>query len=278
MPPADAQHPAIRIASFNLARFDESRLDNARIREVLVQLLPRFDLIALQEIRAPHQGALVRLVEQLNAGPRQYDFATSPEVALKNVQQFSAFVFDRATIEVDRSQVYQVDDRTGRFERPPLVGAFRTRGPSPAEAFTFTLINVDLEPDRTPSEGQALADVFRAVRHDGRNEDDVIIVGTVNLAGPDLARLEESVELMAAITSAPTTTRGTRIADNILFDRRATTEFSGRAGVIDLIREFGLTMQEALEVSEHLPVWAEFSCFEGGQPGQIPAVAGRAPR
>ena len=33
------------------------------------------------------------------------------------------------------------------------------------------------------------------------------------------------------------------------------------------MREFELTMPGALEVSEHLPVWAEFSVYEGGQPG-----------
>ena len=34
-----------------------------------------------------------------------------------------------------------------------------------------------------------------------------------------------------------------------------------------MMREFELTMPEALEVSEHLPVWAEFSVYEGGQAG-----------
>ena len=76
--------------------------------------------------------------------------------------------------------------------------------------------------------------------------------------------------LTAAVTAAPTTTRGTRVADNILFDRRATVEFTGRSGVYDLMRECDLSMPAALEVSEHLPVWAEFSVYEGGQPGHVP--------
>ncbi len=59
------------------------------------------------------------------------------------------------------------------------------------------------------------------------------------------------------------------MADNILFDSQATTEFVGRSGVLDLVREFDLTIRQAIEVSDHLPVWAEFSSYEGGQVGRI---------
>jgi hypothetical protein len=274
-PSTEPQRETIRIASFNLTGLDEGKLGNARVREVLVQLLSRFDLIALQNIRAPNQGLLVRLVEQINAAGRQYDFATAAEVNLKGLEQYSAFLLDRASIDVDRTQVYMVEDAAGRFQRKPLVGAFRVRGPDPSEAFTFTLINVDLDPDHSPAEGEALSAVYRAVRDDGRNEDDIIVLGTINLGDQELAHLEQSLEMARSISGVPTTTRGTRIADNVLFNRRATTEFTGRSGVIDLIREFGLTMPEAMEVSEHLPVWGEFSAFEGGQPGQVTAPPGR---
>jgi hypothetical protein len=55
----------------------------------------------------------------------------------------------------------------------------------------------------------------------------------------------------------------------MLFDHAATIEFTGRAGVFDLVREFNLTEQQALEVSDHFPIWAEFSAYEGGQPGRV---------
>ena len=74
---------------------------------------------------------------------------------------------------------------------------------------------------------------------------------------------------MAAVNGVPSTTRGTRLADNILFDRRATVEYTGRSGVLDMIHELDLTPQEALEVSEHLPVWAEFSSYENGQASHV---------
>jgi hypothetical protein len=60
--------------------------------------------------------------------------------------------------------------------------------------------------------------------------------------------------------------------DNIVFDRKATPEFTGRWGVVDLQKEFGLSEKAALEVSDHCPVWAEFSSYEAGVPS---IVAGR---
>jgi len=108
------------------------------------------------------------------------------------------------------------------------------------------------------------------VLDDGRNEDDVILLGDLHsddqhLAG--LGKLLGVTPLLSKLNDAFTTTRGTQLLDNILLDRRATREFTGLVEVMDLMREFELTMPGALEVSEHLPVWAEFSVYEGGQPG-----------
>ncbi|MFH1265684.1 MAG: hypothetical protein ABIK89_08135 [Planctomycetota bacterium] len=54
--------------------------------------------------------------------------------------------------------------------------------------------------------------------------------------------------------------------DNLVFDARATGEFTGHSGVLDLMAEFGLTEEHALEVSDHFPVWAECSVLEAGVP------------
>ena len=45
--------------------------------------------------------------------------------------------------------VHFVEDRLGRFRIKPLAGSFRVRGPDPAQAFTFTLINVETDPEQT---------------------------------------------------------------------------------------------------------------------------------
>jgi deoxyribonuclease-1-like protein len=239
------------------------------VSDVLVHLFPRFELVAVQGIRGKNQGVLVRLVEQINAASgRDYVFATCPTQQRDALEHYSAFVFDRQRIEVDRTTVHFVEDPLNRLRIKPLAGSFRTRGPNVAEAFTFTLINVETDPDRTSAELDLLADVYRAVRDDKRGEDDIILLGDLQSDDQHLGRLGNLLGVTALLSNMPTTTRGTHQLDNILLDRRATTEFNGRVEVLDVMREFELTMPEALEVSEHLPVWAEFSVYEGGQPGR----------
>jgi hypothetical protein len=39
--------------------------------------------------------------------------------------------------------------------------------------------------------------------------------------------------------------------------------------VFDFLREFNLTREQATAVSDHLPLWAEFSVYEGGRAGPV---------
>jgi deoxyribonuclease-1-like protein len=262
----------IRIAAANFGPLDQAKLAKQPVVGRLVQILRQFDLVALQDIQARDRNLLVQLLEQTNAGGRHYDFAVAPEVGREpSIRQYNAFVFDEETIEIDRRTVAWVDNRAGQFTHPPLVGAFRARGPAPREAFTFTLINVQTSSERTAMELALLAGVFRAVRDDGRNEDDVILLGTLGTDEEHLGSLALLPNACAAISAVPTTTHGIRAVDNILFDRRATSEYVHRSGVLDLVRQFNLSTREAAEITEHLPVWAEFSVYEGGQAGQVPA-------
>jgi exonuclease III len=260
--------PTIRVAALNLGRFDDSRLASPRVREILQQVLGRFDLVALQELRARNQGLVVRLVEQLNTTGRKYDYAVAPTVQSEAVEQYSAFIFDTAAIDVDRAAVDVVEQIGARLAGKPLVGLFRARGPAADEAFTFRLLSVAVDPSQVDAELALVAAAYRAVRDRHAEEDDLILLGTFNAEPLQMDQFQQSLGLFAVIDNTPTTARGTGIADNLVLQRNATTEFTGRAGVIDLMREFNLTVQETLEISDHLPVWAEFSVYEGGQSGQ----------
>ena len=50
------------------------------------------------------------------------------------------------------------------------------------------------------------------------------------------------------------------------------------ASIADLAKEFGLTQAQALEVSDHCPVWAEFSAYEGVAVRSIAARPGTGAR
>ena len=273
-PPAAAPEirDPIRIATVNLGPLDQQKLDNRGVAKRLVQLVQSFAIVAIQDVRDRNQSVLAELVDKVNAKDGEYDFVVPTYVGREPVQRYSAFVFDGSVVEIDRSKVYSVEDPHSRLLQRPLVASFRARGPRPAEAFTFTLINVHVEPTRAATEVDVLADVFRVVRDDGFGEDDVILLGDLESNVENLGQLALIPNLTWAISGISTTTRGTRLVDNLLFDARATSEFTGRSGVMDLMAEFEVSMREAIEISDHLPVWAEFDVYEGGRAGQMAGI------
>ena len=60
---------------------------------------------------------------------------------------------------------------------------------------------------------------------------------------------------------------------NIVVHQPSTTEFTGRWGLFNFRELYKLTPEQSLQVSDHMPVWAEFNAYEGAGPGR---VAGRA--
>lgn len=251
---------AVSIASFNIQAFGETKLGKPRVMEALTAVVRQFDIVAVQEIRAKHADVLPRFVALINQDGSQYDYVLGPRLGRTASKEQYAFVFDTTRVQIDRGTVYTVDDPADRLHREPLVTRFSARTPS--NPFTFTLIDVHTDPDEVRSEVEALGDVFRAVQHDGSREDDVILLGDLNADANHLGSLARMSDMTCAIRGQPTNTHGTHAYDNLVFDRKTTAEFTGRSGVYDLVRELGLSLEEALQVSDHFPVWAEFSIHE----------------
>jgi endonuclease/exonuclease/phosphatase family metal-dependent hydrolase len=270
----------IRVATWNIQAFGEAKLQDPAAMNIIVQVLRNFDVIAIQEVRAVSQDVVPELVNQLNAGGQHhYDYVLGPRLGRTSSKEQYAFIFDMASIEVDRNQLYTLDDKDDLLHREPLVGWFRTRlAPEQAQlAFTFSLVNVHTDPDEVDRELDIMDDVLFAVQADDRQEDDTILLGDFNVNDRNLRQLGKVNGLAWVVSNTPTNTRGSAQYDNIFFLRAATPEFTGRGGVYDYLREFNLSIDQALKVSDHLPVWAEFSVYEGGRPGPVAALPGSFP-
>jgi deoxyribonuclease-1-like protein len=263
-PPAAQPGDTIKICSFNIQVFGTSKLKKPQAMEVLTKIVRRFDVVAIQEVRAKDQTVVPRFVQMINADGSKYDSIIGPRLGRTNSKEQYAVLFNTARIEVDRVSVYTVDDPQDLLHREPMVARFRVRGPPPEQAFRFSLVDIHTDPDETDTELDALADVFVGVQQNGSGEDDVILLGDLNVDEYHFGRLGQLPNIAHAVTGVMTNTRRNKMYDNIVFDRRGTVEFTGRWGVLDIINEFGLTKDEALEVSDHFPVWAEFSAVEGG--------------
>jgi hypothetical protein len=99
----------------------------------------------------------------------------------------------------------------------------------------------------------------------------------LNAAPSKFGNLAKVPGILWVISDQPTNTRRTELYDNILFDRGPTNEYVGRSGVLDMATVFGIPIEEALKVSDHNPIWAEFSIVEQPSPYSTPATqAGNA--
>ncbi|MBX7164831.1 MAG: endonuclease/exonuclease/phosphatase family protein [Pirellulales bacterium] len=277
-PPLPAQvGPVVRIASFNIQVFGEQKASKTWVMQVLADVVRRFDVVAIQEVRAQQTDVVGQLVAMVNAAGGRYNYVLGPRLGRTSSKEQYAFVYNTLSIELDASSVYTVDDPDDLLHREPLVAGFRVRGPVPEQAFTFTLVNIHTDPDEVATEVNVLDDVVRAVRNDGRGEDDVILLGDLNADHRHLGELGRMPDVQVAIRDIATNTRGNKEYDNLVFSAQATREFSGGAGVFDVQNQYRLSLEQALEVSDHLPIWGEFTIQEGGSaggPSWGPAPAG----
>ena len=277
-PPPVRATGTIRVASFNIQVFGKTKAAKPHVMDLLARVVRGFDIVAVQQIQCSDDDLLPNFIELVNTADRHYDYVIGPRLGRASIHEQYAFIFDLTTIEVDRSQLYTVADPDDLLCREPLVGWFRVRGPPTDQAFTFSLVNVRVDPDQTEQELDVLDDVYRVVRDDGRREDDVLVIGDLNADDRHLGQLAQISGMRPVLSGTSTDTRGTAQLDNIVLQQQVTNEFTGRAGIFDFMRQYNLSMEEALEVSDHLPVWAEFSAHEGGQAGRIASRPEADPR
>lgn len=272
LPPA-AESESIRVATFNIQVFGDAKVSKAHVLDKLARICGMFDVVAIQELRSKNGEAVIQqLVAAIKSiSGRSMAYVMGDRVGKSVSKEQYVFLFDEASIQCDVQQAYTVQDPDGLLNRPPFVALFRARKPNPQDAFTFILTNIHTDPDHAIVETDAMQLVLDAVLHDGRNEDDVILLGDFNTNNKKLGRLGVVPGLGDVLTDEPTNTTGQQQYDHIFFLKFATREYL-RGGVFDTVRQFNLSLDQAKEISDHLPVWAEFSIYEGGVP---PAVATR---
>ncbi|MCC7474219.1 MAG: endonuclease/exonuclease/phosphatase family protein [Pirellulales bacterium] len=272
-PPAPAfGGPAIRIASFNIQTFGDAKAAKPYVMATLAAIIQNFHVVAIQEIRTQDDYFLDNFLRTyVNVNGRQYDKIVGPRLGRSNSKEQYAYLYDTAAIEVNRRVVFTVNDPDDLLHREPLVAMFRVRGPPPEQAFTFVLVNVHTDPDVAQKETSTLAQVYQVVRRAMGGEDDIILLGDFNVDEQHLGDLGKLDGVQPVVRGTATNTRQGAQNDNIILNRLSTSEFSGRWGVYNVQQVHNLTLDQALQVSDHLPIWAEFSAYESATPGRMAA-------
>jgi endonuclease/exonuclease/phosphatase family metal-dependent hydrolase len=272
----------IRIATFNIQFFGPSKVSDPQIMQTLARIVSQFDVVAIQEVRNSQVSPVAELVGLLRASGANYGSSVSEPIGEGDrYKEAYAFVFDQNRIALRPDSAYVVQDPGQLMSREPMVASFETRtGTADGRApFRFTLINVHTSPSEVANnavinEMNVLDDVFASVRnyeYAVSGEEDYIMLGDLNVDTENLRELGQIPGVFSVAGDTRTNTRRTQTYDHILIDRNMTQEFTGRYGVLDLQNTFGISEEEALKISDHQPLWAEFTIYESPQFGPVAA-------
>ena len=262
--------PAIRLASFNIQTFGDAKASKPYLMATLAAIIHNFHVVAIQEIRTQDDYFLDNFLRNyVNRNGRVFDKIVGPRLGRSSSTEQYAFLYDTAAIEVNRYSIYTVNDPDDLLHREPLVAMFRVRGPPPQQAFTFVLVNIHTDPHEADTEVDSLAQVYQVVRRSSAGEDDIILLGDLNVDDKHLGQLGRIDGVRPVVRNMFTNTRQDATYDNFLLHQPSTAEFTGRWGVFNYQQLFKLTPDQALQVSDHLPIWAEFNAYESASPGRV---------
>ena len=259
----------LRIASFHITAFNANKSSNQKIIDILARVIRNFDVVAIQGIQSHDQTFVPHFLSLINNDGAQFEYELGPQVGRNTNQQQFAFFFDKQTVEIDRQATYTVADPHDRILYEPLVALFRARTLNSETAFTFKLVNVHLDPINTSEELSTLHDVYSVVVADVDQEDDVLLLGNFSTDTNGLFDWGNSFGIQPTHQHTTAGSGTTSYTDNLCLHKRATQEFNGKSGLVDIVRVFNLTTGEAAIISDHFPVWAEFSASEGGRPNRF---------
>ncbi|KAM7405387.1 hypothetical protein PAMP_012654 [Pampus punctatissimus] len=256
-----------RICAFNLQHFGESKSKKDNVMTTFVRIITRCDICLLQEVRDSKQKALPKLLKELNGYDtrHQYKAVASERLGRSDTyQEQYVFVYRSDTVTVTGQYQYP-DDRPGDvdvFSREPFVVSFKAPQTAIKE---FALIPQHTTPSNATKELDALYDVLQDVKKMWKTEN-VMLLGDFNADCSYLAKKNrKNVRLITEKNlfwlipeSTDTTVKSTTSCtyDRIVVhgETFASSVVPSSAKPFNFQKEYQLTEDQALEVSDHYPV------------------------
>ena len=254
------------IATWNIQQFSNNK--TARALQYIADICERFDIIALQEVKTDLTG-LARLMDLL---PGNYNILVSDPTG--NSERF-AFLYDKRSV-ISTGLACEIgfnvpaDTHTGfQLHRMPYCASFK------AGRFDFVLVSAHIYFGKTAAEQafrkeeiRQLVEFIHKRSKTARTkvfDRDFFVVGDFNIeeAGDAFFNALKSKGFMMppAMDALMTNFARNKTFDKIAWVNRSSFEFTGKFNVIP----FGKVLFQdkspkggKKEISDHLPLWAEF--------------------
>ncbi|XP_075942766.1 deoxyribonuclease-1-like [Anarhichas minor] len=256
---------SLLLGAFNIQQFGDKKSSNTTLMDIITQIVCRYDIILIQEVRDPDLEVTDRLMTAVNNRCPQFGYIISGPLGPRFYKERYLFLYREAIVSVGRSATY--DDipygSYSRFSRPPFIVEFSS---THTAVGNFVLIPQHTSPSDAVLQIDALYDVATAVRNYW-NTNNIVLLGDFNAGSNYVSsprwkwiRLSVDKSFHWLITDDQDTTVPRTGKTGFPYDRIVITDdikngvVPGSAKVYNFMSAFGLTEQEALDVSDHLPV------------------------
>lgn len=257
------------LATWNIQQFSEKK--SWRALKYIADIIERFDIVAIQEIKSDLRG-LAKLQEIL---PGRYRVLVSDVTG--NTERF-AFIYDERTIESTGLvaeiglDVDTVNHEGFQIHRMPYCASFRVG------RFDFTIVSVHIfESNTTFREREIDVLVAHLNKLSKRQQSKVVdrdffVVGDFNIKkeGDKFfnALVQHGFQMPERLNSLTTNFKRTGTYDKIAWVERPDFQFNDQVNVVPFYKAVYQDKNPKggkKEISDHLPLWAEFKVNELSQ-------------
>jgi len=248
----------LAIASFNIRTFGTTKASNAEVMGILADIISRYDIVAIQEIRDSSGEAIEDLEAKVDALGEDYEYIIGPRVG-RSIYYKEQYAFMYRTAVLAPGNEFTFDDSANDiFEREPYIARFETVD----GGFDFVLINIHTDPDFADQEIDSLTLAVDSATQRFPDEPDVFVLGDFNA---DCSYFDETG---TSLLKTPefhwiiTNDIDTNVAStDCTYDRIVLLGESEvvvtDAGAFDFSLEYELSYEQAQDVSDHYPVFVE---------------------
>ena len=163
---------SLLIGAFNIQIFGESKMSKSDVVASLIEILARYDIVLIEEIRDKKGEAIIKLLHRLNmATGNKYSLVISNRLGNSNSKEQYAFIYDKNKVKVIDS--YNFSDIGNHFEREPFSVKFKY------ENNDFILVGVHIDPDLVFDELSELSIALKYISIYLADED-LVLMGDLN--------------------------------------------------------------------------------------------------
>ncbi|CAH8521633.1 unnamed protein product [Schistosoma rodhaini] len=255
----------VKIGSFNIQVFGRKKVSQKDVLKVLVQILSRYDLVVIQEIRDARDTSFKHLVNELNeyAGGIYKSILSEKLGRTRSKEQYGLIY--RPTLFTIGEMVTFLHQKN-LFERPPMAVQIFMKH---SAINIFGLIVIHLDPDSVVQEANQLYTSVKEVMKMW-NIQNLIILGDMNADCGYLSKkkmsqlhLRKDTEFTWAIPDKHDTTlgKGDCAYDRIIIHGKQLKQAikPGSTKAYQFPIELNISNQLAKQVSDHYPIEMEIN-------------------